>query len=72
MRTGLKFLIVTGALALPIYAFHGAVIPVADIGKDLGVPGGIAIAVPMGLFLSGIGWLGLRVWRMYFGVSVNN
>ncbi|SFU12365.1 AMP-binding protein [Sedimentitalea nanhaiensis] len=72
VRTGLKFLIVTGALALPIYAFHGAVIPVADIGKDLGVPGGIAIAVPMGLFLSGIGWLGLRVWRMYFGVSVNN
>ncbi|MBK0329363.1 AMP-binding protein [Rhodobacteraceae bacterium F11138] len=70
-RSALKLLIVIGALALPIYAFHGVVIPVADIGKDLGVPGAIAIAIPMGLFLSGTGWLGARVWRMYFGRTGN-
>lgn len=69
VRLALKGLIVFGALALPVYAFHGMVIPVADILHTSGLPRSVAIAIPMGLFLAGIGWLGFRVWTMYFGGS---
>lgn len=67
VRSGLKLLVVIGALALPIYAFHGMVLPVADIMTFLGMSRAMAIGLPMSCFLGGIGWLGLRVWRMYFG-----
>lgn len=62
----LRGLIVIGGLALPIYAFHGIVIPVKDILVALGLPGRVALLLPLGLFLAlfAYGWTRLR--RMYF------
>ena len=62
----LKALIVLGGLALPIYAFHGVVIPVKDILVTLGVGGVIALVIPVAVFLTWLGWAFLRLRRMYF------
>lgn len=69
-RTGrgvLQILIVTGGLALPIYAFHGIVIPLKDIMLNAGLPGGIALVLPLGAFFGVMIYLGWRLRRMYFG-----
>ncbi len=62
----LRGLIVIGGLALPIYAFHRVVIPVKDILVAAGLHGGVALLIPMGIFLAllAYGWRRLR--RMYF------
>lgn len=62
----LRGLIVIGGLALPIYAFHRVVIPVKDILVAAGLHGGVALLIPMGIFLGlfAYGWRRLR--RMYF------
>lgn len=65
-RWPLKLLIVFGGLALPIYVFHGLVIPVKDILVLLGWPGSVSFALPMGAFLFGMGYAGRRLYRMYF------
>lgn len=68
LRRGvLQILIVVGGLALPVYAFHGIVIPIKDILVVLGLPGAIALIVPMGAFLAVMVYLGWRLRRMYFG-----
>lgn len=67
LRGALKLLLVIGGLALPIYVFHGLVIPGQDMLNALGLEGGLALAIPMGLFLLTMAYLGRRFWRMYFG-----
>lgn len=63
----LRLLVVAGVLALPIYALHQVVRPVRDILADLGVPGVLAMGLPMGAFLTGIALSGLHIYRLYFG-----
>lgn len=63
----LQIMIVIGGLALPIYAFHGVVIPVKDILYILGLPGAVALILPMATFLALMGYFGWRLRRMYFG-----
>lgn len=63
----LQILIVIGGLALPIFAFHGIVIPIKDILVVFGLPGIVALGVPMGAFLAVMLYLGWRLRRMYFG-----
>ncbi|MEO3417075.1 AMP-binding protein [Roseovarius sp. CAU 1744] len=63
----LQVMIVIGGLALPIYAFHGVVIPAKDILKILGLPGAIALLIPLTAFLALMGYSGWRLRRMYFG-----
>ena len=63
----LKLMIIVGGLALPIYAFHGVVIPAKDILKILGLPGAIALLLPLTTFLAMMGYFGWRLKRMYFG-----
>lgn len=63
----LQVMIVVGGLALPIYAFHGVVIPAKDILKILGLPGAIALLIPLSAFLSLMAYFGWRLRRMYFG-----
>lgn len=67
VRGVLQILIVIGGLALPIYAFHGVVIPLKDIFSIFGLPGVAALAIPMGGFLAIMLYLGWRLRRMYFG-----
>ena len=43
------------------------VIPIKDILVVLGLPGAIALIVPMGAFLAVMVYLGWRLRRMYFG-----
>ncbi|MFC3169440.1 AMP-binding protein [Paracoccus fontiphilus] len=62
----LKLLLVVGGLALPIYVFHGLVIPGRDLLASLGVPDGLALAVTMGLFLASMALSGRWLWRIYF------
>lgn len=65
--TGLRLGIVLGGLALPIYVFHQVVLPARDSFVLMGWGGGPALIVPMGIFLIAMGYLGRRIWRMYFG-----
>ncbi|MEM1159466.1 MAG: AMP-binding protein [Pseudomonadota bacterium] len=65
-RLAMQLLIVTGGLALPIYAFHSVVIPVKDILTLLGVPGAVALLLPMSIFLASMGYAGMRLYRIYF------
>mgnify|MGYP002718320285 FL=1 len=66
LRNVLKLLLVIGGLALPIYVFHGLVIPGKDMLNALGLGGGLALGIPVGLFLLVMAYLGRRLWRMYF------
>lgn len=66
-RGVLQVMIVIGGLALPIYAFHGIVIPLKDILVVLGLPGAIALLLPLGAFIVVMVYLGWRLRRMYFG-----
>ena len=45
-RAVLQILIVIGGLALPIYAFHGIVIPMKDILLLIGLPSAAALVLP--------------------------
>ncbi len=65
-RIPLQFLVVIGGLALPIFVFHGVVIPIKDILLLVGVPGPIALALPMSTFLLGLGLAFRKLYRMYF------
>ncbi|WP_162932934.1 AMP-binding protein [Roseovarius sp. EL26] len=66
IMTGCKILITLGGLALPIYAFHGLVIPIKDLLVIMGLPGVIALGFSMGAFLISIGYGGVKLWKMYF------
>ena len=66
IRGLLQGLVVIGGLALPIYVFHGLVIPLRDILFALGAGGGLALLLPMGAFLLATGYGALRLYRMYF------
>ena len=66
LRLPLRLLIVTGGLALPIYVFHGLVIPLKDILSIIGTPQPVALLVPLVAFISGMGYMGRRLHRVYF------
>lgn len=66
IRLPLQILLVIGALALPIYVFHGLVIPGMSLLNVAGLPRGFALAISMGGFLLVVGYSGRRLWRMYF------
>lgn len=61
-----KFLILLGGLALPIYAFHGLVIPVKDLLVVGGLPGKLSLLLTLALFFGAIGYGMWRLNRMYF------
>ncbi|MBE0414854.1 hypothetical protein [Yoonia sp.] len=63
----LRVLVVIGGLALPIYVFHGLVIPLKDILIILGMQGALALALPMAAFLAAMAYAGRRLYAMYFG-----
>lgn len=67
LRLPMQVLLVTGGLALPIYVFHGLVIPGRDLMVDLGLGSGVALLIAVGLFCLAILYGGKRLWRMYFG-----
>lgn len=67
VQVPLKLLLVIGGLALPIYVFHGLVIPGRDLLANLGTPDTLALMVSMGLFLVGMTLSGRWLWRIYFG-----
>jgi acyl-CoA synthetase (AMP-forming)/AMP-acid ligase II/acyl carrier protein len=66
LRHGLQALIIVGGLALPIYVFHGLVIPVKDILVLSGLPGKVALLLPLGLFIGLFVYGWRRLKRMYF------
>lgn len=63
--TLVNFFIVLGVLALPIYIFHGAVLPVKGILVHLGLTKTIALAVPMSCFLIILFWGWLKIYKIY-------
>ncbi len=63
---GLRVLVVIGGLALPIYVFHGLVIPLKDILVILGIPSALALILPLTAFLATITYAGRRLYGMYF------
>ena len=67
IRWPLQLLVVIGGMALPIYVFHGLVLPTRSLLETVGLHGAVSLAVPMAAFLAVMGYLGRRLWRMYFG-----
>lgn len=67
LRIVLRLLLVIGGMALPIYVLHGMVIPGRDLLVTGGLPGGLALLIPMGLFLATTAYGGRRLWRVYAG-----
>lgn len=67
LRGALKLLLVIGGLALPIYVFHELVMPGRELLEAIGIHAHLVLAIPMGLFLLVMAYLGRRLWRMYFG-----
>ena len=65
-RTLLQCLIVFGGLALPIFVFHGVVIPTKDILVNFGVGNGVALLIPLGAFVLMLLFGFARLFRMYF------
>lgn len=65
-RTILEVFIAFGGLALPIYVFHGLVIPSKDLLVSLGLQGGVSLAIPMATFLALLGYGIYRLRRIYF------
>lgn len=65
-RLPLKWLLVIGGLALPVYVFHGLVIPAREVMMGLGMSGKSSLILAMGTFIAVMAWLGRRLWRMYF------
>jgi hypothetical protein len=66
MRGAVRFMIVMGVLSLPFFAFHSAVIPVKNTLSALGLPGIVALGLPLGLFMLGAAWGCWRVHGAYF------
>jgi len=62
----LRVLIVIGGLALPIYVFHGFVIPIMDILILIGMNNVPALILPLGVFLVSMVYAGQWLYRMYF------
>lgn len=65
-RVPLQVLIVIGGLALPIFVFHELVIPVKELLLIAGLPGSVALLLPLGAFLTFFGLGGRKLFRMYF------
>ncbi|HEY0214442.1 MAG TPA: AMP-binding protein [Paenirhodobacter sp.] len=61
-----KGLILLGGLALPVFAMHELVIPLKNLMLLTGLPGVIALAVPMAGFLAAIVYGMWRLNKMYF------
>ncbi|RJK94515.1 hypothetical protein D3P06_18545, partial [Paracoccus aestuarii] len=66
LRLPMQILLVTVWLALPIYVFHGLVIPGRNLMVELGMGGGVALLIAVGLFGLAMLYGGKRLWRMYF------
>jgi hypothetical protein len=62
----LRMLIVIGGLALPIYVFHGLVIPIMHILILIGMDNVPALILPLGVFLVSMAYAGQWLYRMYF------
>ena len=65
LRMPAKALMVIGGLSLPIYVFHGLVIPVAELLRLSGLPGMLALVLPLAGFVLTVGWAAARLWRAY-------
>jgi hypothetical protein len=65
LRGLLKVALTFGGLALPIYVFHQLVIPTHKTLEIAGVPELASIALPMGIFLAVMLYMGRRIYRMY-------
>lgn len=61
-----KLLILLGGVALPVYVLHELVIPLKSLLILLGLPGSLALAIPMAGFFVTIGYAMWRLNRMYF------
>lgn len=61
-----KGLILIGGLALPIYVGHELVLPLKSLLALFGLPGKLALALPMAAFFAAIGYGMWRLDRMYF------
>lgn len=66
VRGVLKIGIVMGGLALPIYVGQEVVIPLKDLLLTFGLSGSLALLLPLGAFVLGIGYAGQRLYRVYF------
>lgn len=66
-RMPARLLILFGGLALPIFVFHEAVIPLKDILIRVGLDGHISLGLTLAMFFCLIGYGMKRLDRMYFG-----
>ena len=63
IRYGNAFAITSGILALPIFVGHEIVIPIKSLLENLGLPGSIALLIPLLLFLGGLAFGYVRLMK---------
>ena len=66
----LNVLSVIGILAFPIFIGHELVIPLKDLLVAWGIPA--ALPISMALFIAAIGYLIMRVYRIYYATSAKD
>ncbi len=67
LRGLLQGLILTGGLALPLYAFQGLVLPIKEILQEVGLIENLAIALPVLAFVLAATYAFRRLGKIYFG-----
>ena len=63
----LKFLIICGMIAFPIFIGHGLVFPLKTVLESYGVQSLIASLIPASIFVAAMMWLGWRLYLLVFG-----
>jgi amino acid adenylation domain-containing protein len=69
LRESLRVVGVVGQCTLPIVMGHQLVLKLKKLLVLLGVPTAVAIALTVLAFVTTIGWLGLRLYQLYYGGS---
>lgn len=67
LRVGFNLLGVLGQISLPVFVCHNLVLRVKALLVHVGLPGGIALVIPLALFFGGCGWMMYRLYGLYYG-----
>lgn len=67
VRIGFNLLGVLGQLSLPIFVCHNLVLRIKGLLMHWGMPGAIALVIPLAMFFGGFGWVMFKLYELYYG-----
>jgi hypothetical protein len=69
LRKMLHVLGTIGQIALPVFVLHQLVLDAKKLLVIAGVPGPVALALPLMAFFGICGWMGVRLYLLYYGTA---